>query len=614
MDLKQWLTHRHQQAINQEQAVDWLRQLTQILQQLHQQAFFHRDIKPSNIILKPDGKLVLIDFGSVGQSTETDLQQWQNSQTGTRLHSMGYAPLEQIDGKAVPQSDFFALGRTFVHLLTGNPPYEFSCDPSTGQLKWRGDAPHISESLADLIDWLMAPFPGQRPQNPQAILRVLTAMRQEKLLRRVEFSLVGLWSGVATGILIGMRLLGSLQAMELKAFDQMMQWRPLEKADDRLVLIEVTPEDINGLGNKLLKRDQTILQLLQKLDEHQPKAIGLDLYQEVAGEERQPALIQYLQQSQHIIPICAHPDDSQDTSGGAPLPNISKNQLGFVDIVLDPDNIVRRHLLGVKPEDDSPCPASYALSTQLALLYLEAQGYTLTFPTTETWQLNKRGTKPIHFHVLQRYRGFYPQFEMFPGHQILLNYRRLKLLDGIVPEGNRFSVTDILNDQLSPDRIKDKIVFIGTDPTINDNFNTPYKDMNIRGVTLHTTMVSQLISAVEGGRPLLHFWPLWADILWILSWSGVGVILPWRIQTDKSTRTISLLYWGLASGIMLLNLSAVCFLLLLSKGVVLPFVPSALTFVVAGSGVIVYNRLQVKKKYFPNHFNWARILLEGSTE
>ena len=178
VDLKQWLAGRLHRPINQKQALDWLEQLAEILGQLHEQSFFHRDIKPSNIILKPDGQLVLIDFGSVRQITSTYLKKSQDCHTGTCLYSLGYAPLEQVDGKAVPQSDFFALGRTFVHLLTGNPPYDFSCDSSTGHLKWRKDAPHISKSLADLIDWLIAPFPGQRPQNTQEILHALAGLKE----------------------------------------------------------------------------------------------------------------------------------------------------------------------------------------------------------------------------------------------------------------------------------------------------------------------------------------------------------------------------------------------------------------------------------------------------
>ncbi len=70
-DLSEWLTLRGNQPITESQALEWLRELVTILHQVHQQNFFHRDIKPSNIMLKPDGHLALIDFGTARQVTHS---------------------------------------------------------------------------------------------------------------------------------------------------------------------------------------------------------------------------------------------------------------------------------------------------------------------------------------------------------------------------------------------------------------------------------------------------------------------------------------------------------------------------------------------------------------
>ncbi len=646
LDLKQWLAERHHQPINQKQAFDWLRQLTEILGQLHQQSFFHRDIKPSNIILKPDGQLVLIDFGSVRQITSTYLKKSQDCHTGTCLYSLGYAPLEQVDGKAVPQSDFFALGRTFVHLLTGKPPYDFSCDSSTGQLRWRKDAPHISESLADLIDWLIAPFPGQRPQDTQAILQALEVLAEaapdsfppihhcladtypeksasvsaiaspkKETVHWIKFSLGGVWAGVTAGMLLGVRLLGGLQTLEVRTFDQMMQWRPTEGADQRFLLVEVTRADINDSGSQFSLSDQIVLQLLEKLNEYQPRAIGLDFYQDGSGGESRPELLQHLQQQQHIVPICSHPD-TQNPSGIAALSQIVSEQVGFADVVLDPNDIVRRHLLGVTPVVDSLCQANYALSTQLALLYLEAEGYMLTFPTANSWRLNKPGTEPITFRILGSYQGFYTQSERLRGHQILLNYRRLDNFEDIFE--TRVRLTDILEGRVKPDQTRDKIVFVGViDPIMKDTFNTPSAPKGIPGVALHAMMVSQLISAVEERRPLLQFGPLWGDFLWILSGSGFGILFSWQLQLDKSAQLRSILTWGFTTGTLLISLGGVCFVLLLSKGWVLPLIPSALAYVMSGAGILLYKKIYVKTERLPispNPTNQASSLLAKHTK
>lgn len=185
-NLAEWLVSKSNQPITQEQAVYWLKQLVEILQQLHQQQYFHRDIKPSNIMLKPDGQLVLIDFGAVRQVTESYLQQQAANVTGTRIGSAGYQPPEQADGHAVPQSDFFALGRTFVHLLTGKHPIHLR-NPQTLELNWREFAPQITDSLADLLDDMIALVPSARPKNTLVIGQRLAEM---ELTAQTKSSLV----------------------------------------------------------------------------------------------------------------------------------------------------------------------------------------------------------------------------------------------------------------------------------------------------------------------------------------------------------------------------------------------------------------------------------------
>ncbi|MEB3831935.1 serine/threonine protein kinase [Phormidium sp. CCY1219] len=176
LDLEVWLSQRNDGGIAQELACNWLKQLGEILNQLHQNAgnqYFHRDIKPRNITMRPTGELVLIDFGGVRKISPSYLAKAGAGHSGTGIVSLGYTPSEQIRGKAVPQSDFFALGRTMVHLLTGQHPMDLEEDPQTGELMWRDYAPQISPEFAELIDWLMAPFPGQRPTNTTVMLDAL---------------------------------------------------------------------------------------------------------------------------------------------------------------------------------------------------------------------------------------------------------------------------------------------------------------------------------------------------------------------------------------------------------------------------------------------------------
>ncbi|MHC5741403.1 MAG: protein kinase domain-containing protein [Nostoc sp.] len=180
-NLHEWLEKRGNRPISEKQAVLWLTQLANILHEVHQQQFFHRDIKPSNIMLTADGQLVLIDFGIAREITKT-YEKNQAAGQITKFASDGYAPLEQINGHAVPQSDFFALGRTFVHLLTGKYPLELMDDPYgdpyTAGLNWRDEANHISPLLADFIDHLMMRPVKDRPANTQVILESLVEINE----------------------------------------------------------------------------------------------------------------------------------------------------------------------------------------------------------------------------------------------------------------------------------------------------------------------------------------------------------------------------------------------------------------------------------------------------
>ena len=183
-NLEEWLKQRGNQPISEQQAITWLTQLVDILAKLHGQNYVHRDIKPANVMLRSDTQtapigtehyhqLVLIDFGAVKQVTASYIA---GSDRSTRLGSPGYIAPEQDIGKVVPQSDFFALGRTFVHLLTGKHPIDLGQDYETTKLTWRSFAPQISEPLANLLDELMAPSPLSRPQTAQEIRQRLEAI------------------------------------------------------------------------------------------------------------------------------------------------------------------------------------------------------------------------------------------------------------------------------------------------------------------------------------------------------------------------------------------------------------------------------------------------------
>jgi WD40 repeat protein len=174
LNLREWMRQQGHHPISEKQALNWLKQLVEVLHLIHQKNYFHRDIKPENIMLRSTGQIVLVDFGAAREMTFTYLEQVSKTGGITRISSAGYTPPEQEKGQAVPQSDFYALGCTFIYLLTGSQPTDIGMyDYFNNELTWRKYAPNLSPAFADFIDRLVANRVCDRPQDTQEILDML---------------------------------------------------------------------------------------------------------------------------------------------------------------------------------------------------------------------------------------------------------------------------------------------------------------------------------------------------------------------------------------------------------------------------------------------------------
>lgn len=110
----------------QDMVIEWAKQLCDVLGYLHTRtpAIIYRDMKPSNIMLRPDGQVALIDFGTAREF------KGKNLADTTCLGTVGYAAPEQFGGmgETDARTDIYGLGATMYHLITGNnpsqPPYQ----------------------------------------------------------------------------------------------------------------------------------------------------------------------------------------------------------------------------------------------------------------------------------------------------------------------------------------------------------------------------------------------------------------------------------------------------------------------------------------------------------
>jgi serine/threonine protein kinase len=170
-DLEAWLQTNGKLAY-EHIALTWLNKITIVLAYLHSRKHFHRDIKPSNIMLRDNGELALIDFGIVREITHT-VDMYGAS---THAYTPVYAAPEQLSGNAVPQSDFYALGKTFVQLLTGQRPISNELDLS----RWEYETAFPTSGLIPLINWLLQEDLEQRPQTPAKILETINYISTRK--------------------------------------------------------------------------------------------------------------------------------------------------------------------------------------------------------------------------------------------------------------------------------------------------------------------------------------------------------------------------------------------------------------------------------------------------
>jgi len=171
------LTALRSQGMMSESAVrEILLSLLPVLDYVHSKRIIHRDIKPDNIILRGDGKPVLIDFGAVREIMGTVVNSQGNATSSIVIGTPGYMPSEQAAGRPVYSSDLYSLGMTAIYLLTGRSPQQLETDSQTGEVVWRQFALNISPTFAGILDRAIAYHP--RDRYPTA-LSMLDALRKD---------------------------------------------------------------------------------------------------------------------------------------------------------------------------------------------------------------------------------------------------------------------------------------------------------------------------------------------------------------------------------------------------------------------------------------------------
>lgn len=361
---------------------------------------------------------------------------------------------------------------------------------------------------------------------------------------------------IATSLVLGVRSLGLLERLEHKASDKLMQLRSAEPLDPRLLIVTITDEDIKYLGENDPISDGMLLKVLEKLKQYDPMLIGLALFRDIPLEPGHDNFIDYLQQNEDIITACRQEESS--VLGAKPPPGTSKDTWGFLDFVLDDDEIIRRSLLSMNYDESFPCKTQLSLSFKIALEYFSIKRGIIPDLSADSLQILGVNLK---FLPADGAISSYHNIDGM-GYQILLNYR------GSRSVARQLTLQELLENKLTPEWIEDKIVLVGYIQNSNNEAwdITPYGKMP--KVLIHAHQISQIIDAVESGRPLLEFWPQWGESVWIYGWAIAGGVA----FLGRRHR----LYRVLTGGAIAIGLPLTC-LLLLERGILAPLLPTALS-------------------------------------
>ncbi|MEH2164403.1 MAG: CHASE2 domain-containing protein [Nostoc sp.] len=363
--------------------------------------------------------------------------------------------------------------------------------------------------------------------------------------------------------------IGLLQSLEFAALDQLFRLRPNEPPEERITIVVIDEAYLNEIRSWPIP-DAKIAVLLQKLNVHKPRAIGLDIYRNLPVKPGNRELRNTYQSIPNLIGIELLANDKNKNFRVLPPLGLNKDQVGFNNVLYDLDGKVRRSLLYWHV--DNQLHESFAL--KLALLYLKSKGITPTKAKSNPkyLQLGKAS-----FTRFEGNDGAYVRADD-RGYQILSNFPKPKCQSSSreLCSFRQVSIKDVLADKVQENLIKDRIILIGsTAPSLLDFVFIPYSSnligtaKPVPGIQLQAYFISELISAALDGRPLFKFWSDLIEYLWIFIWSYLGAVTTWRIR--HATRN-------------LLCILVSCFVLILStylaflSGWWIPLLPSLFSF------------------------------------
>ncbi len=380
---------------------------------------------------------------------------------------------------------------------------------------------------------------------------------------------ISLWKGIfliapsVAVVVIAGSVSGLLQLMEWATLDQFFRLRPPEPIEPRIVIVTIDEPDIKYVAQWPMP-DMAMARLLKNISAQKPRGIGLDIYRDLVVEPGHQELVSVFKSTPNVIGI--------EKVAGSPVdppPTLEESgQVAAADLVLDADGKVRRGLILV---NNSEGKSRQSLGVKLALMYLEAEGISLRVIDGEK-KIYGLG-EAVFVPLTGKEVGYMTKDT--GGYQILLNFR------GGTDLFKTISMTDVLENRIPPDLMRDRIVFIGAIAhSLQDIFQTPYSNTIISagaatpGVVIHANLTSQILNAALEGRPMMRAWSKKSAGIWIIFCSFSSAIACSLLLPRKGVN--KLVFFEVALGSIFLEiivLLLISYLAFLSGLLIPPFSP-----------------------------------------
>jgi adenylate cyclase len=305
-----------------------------------------------------------------------------------------------------------------------------------------------------------------------------------------------------------------VQTANLLLYDLTVRLRPApDGATTPVRVIGIDEQDLRELGWPL--NDDLLIRAIERLDRAGAAAIGLDLYRDIGVGRAQGALRDLSSRNPKLVSVFSHVDRIGAIRGTPP------SRQAYNDLVVDPDDVVRRDLLFVRGMGEEMVPLP------LRMLEVGHGGR----PLLEALERN-----PAWVHPLQANSGGYHDLD-HGGVQRMLGFHR----PGSFPS---WSLRALLAGQVPERSLQGSLVLIGSQaPSLRDGFRVPFagfhpgRSLRMSGVDLHAHRLAALIALQEGRQLGLRAAPPWLNTALLVAAVLAGVALGEGIRALRRSQS-----------------------------------------------------------------------------